>query len=121
MGNRMNERQKKSFEEWADGHGWLTPLNRESAKSGYSAACQDEADRAQGLVRALESISTLVDCGCLTNDGIILSKVAMDAIAAYKGDAKFPIQADPTLPKGTAEFRYGNEVVGRIVNLGDGK
>ena len=110
----MNERQRKKFEDYAESIGLrvekvgsarqFTPwkmggvaatyfrLEPEKTYRTYSAACQDEAERAQGLVkdakRALEAWdSTVLPSG---HDGMMQERMEClrAALLDFKGDAK---------------------------------
>jgi penicillin V acylase-like amidase (Ntn superfamily) len=105
----MNERQQKKFEELAKGMGLRieptgymntspqtydgTPATyfayeTEKAYRTYSAACQDEAERAQALVAAVEWMLDAFSTVANSEAQIESHSAVADALAAYKGDAK---------------------------------
>ena len=83
----MNERQRKRFEEWWATQGEASKFMSAEAfsRAVYEAACQDEADAAQGLVRALEGAQEWLNGWASAEP--YLSEVEA-ALKAYKGDAK---------------------------------
>lgn len=108
----MNERQRKKFEDYAESIGLrvekvgsarqFTPwkmggvaatyfrLEPEKTYRTYSAACQDEAERAQGLVKAAQAVIDRWETPLWKDvpaTGTFIYALR-DAIKAYKGDAK---------------------------------
>ena len=86
----MNERQRAKFDKrFPDNAGTSVDvyihLGREQ---GYSAACQDEAERAQALVAAVEWMLDAFSTVANSEAQIESHSAVADALAAYKGDAK---------------------------------